>query len=169
MTGHRWSASATATWWLTAATVLWALALPLAAAHEVLPSSVGLAVYRVGQVVCHQRPERSFHWAGHAWPVCARCAGIYAGAAIGMLLAFRISLSAVVRTPTRVRRYLCIAVAPAVASLLFEWVTGIVPANAVRAVTGVAAGGVAALLLAAFVREEVGRLGDTTVREPEVN
>lgn len=33
--------------------------------------------------LCHQRPDRSFGDGGGQWPVCARCAGLYAGAAIG--------------------------------------------------------------------------------------
>ncbi|MDP3718160.1 MAG: DUF2085 domain-containing protein [Acidobacteriota bacterium] len=42
----------------------------------------GLA-YLAGSVVCHQLPERSFFTAGMQWPVCARCAGIYLGVAVG--------------------------------------------------------------------------------------
>jgi hypothetical protein len=43
---------------------------------------VGMTVYGIGQWICHQRPERSFHMGTVPLPVCARCAGIYAGAAI---------------------------------------------------------------------------------------
>lgn len=39
--------------------------------------------YFAGSVVCHQIAERSFFTAGRQWPVCARCAGIYLGAALG--------------------------------------------------------------------------------------
>lgn len=39
--------------------------------------------YLAGSVVCHQLPERSFVTAGLQWPVCARCAGIYLGVAVG--------------------------------------------------------------------------------------
>jgi hypothetical protein len=45
------------------------------------------AVYGTGSVVCHQLPERSFHVWGAQMPVCARCAGIYLGAAIAALVA----------------------------------------------------------------------------------
>lgn len=44
------------------------------------------AIYGIGAVVCHQRAERSFHTAGVQWPVCARCTGLYAGAASGVIL-----------------------------------------------------------------------------------
>ena len=44
-------------------------------------------VYIAGALICHQRPERSFHVWGVQWPVCARCLGLYAGAAIGAVMA----------------------------------------------------------------------------------
>lgn len=33
--------------------------------------------------ICHQNVERSFHYKDHSLPVCARCAGIYAGFLLG--------------------------------------------------------------------------------------
>jgi uncharacterized membrane protein len=50
-------------------------------------SSTGLGAlpYVVGAFICHQRPERSFHLAGAQLPVCARCTGLYLGAALGLL------------------------------------------------------------------------------------
>lgn len=39
--------------------------------------------YRAGAVICHQQDVRSFHVAGFRMPVCARCFGLYAGAAAG--------------------------------------------------------------------------------------
>ncbi len=30
-------------------------------------------------VLCHQMPERSFHFKGKQFPLCARCTGIFAG------------------------------------------------------------------------------------------
>ncbi|ODS40911.1 hypothetical protein BEH94_08495 [Candidatus Altiarchaeales archaeon WOR_SM1_SCG] len=38
--------------------------------------------YNLFQPLCHQKPERSFFAFGHKLAVCARCAGIYAGALI---------------------------------------------------------------------------------------
>lgn len=29
-----------------------------------------------GRVGCHQRSDRSFHWHGYQFPVCARCTGV---------------------------------------------------------------------------------------------
>jgi uncharacterized membrane protein len=46
---------------------------------------LGSTLYLIGAVVCHQRPERSFHWGVAQLPVCARCLGLYAGAAAGLV------------------------------------------------------------------------------------
>lgn len=53
------------------------------------PAWVTAAVYLGAGRVCHQRPERTFHTRGSAWPVCARCAGLYLAAPVGALLALR--------------------------------------------------------------------------------
>ena len=42
-----------------------------------LSPALAAAVYAVGALICHQRPERSFHWDGAQLAVCARCTGIY--------------------------------------------------------------------------------------------
>ena len=43
-------------------------------------------VYLFGGRICHQIAERSFFLDGAQMPVCARCLGIYAGAAVALLL-----------------------------------------------------------------------------------
>ena len=43
--------------------------------------------YLVGSLLCHQRPDRSFHAGVAQVPVCARCCGIYLGAVAGALRA----------------------------------------------------------------------------------
>ena len=35
----------------------------------------------VSKYLCHRKPERSFFYKGHQFPVCARCTGFYAGLA----------------------------------------------------------------------------------------
>lgn len=40
--------------------------------------------YAFGALICHQRPDRSFFWGSHQFPVCARCTGIYLSAAVGL-------------------------------------------------------------------------------------
>ena len=44
-------------------------------------------VYAFGSLICHQRPDRSFHLAAVQLPVCARCFGLYVGAATGAVVA----------------------------------------------------------------------------------
>ena len=77
---------------MTTATLAWAAWLavcPLIAAAS--PGPIELvavaATYRAGALICHQLPGRSFHIAGVQLPVCARCAGLYAGAAAGAVVA----------------------------------------------------------------------------------
>ena len=72
---------------------IWVAALvaaPYAVTHDAPGSATFLAasgVYAVGAVVCHQQSSRSFHLGDAQLPVCARCAGLYAGAPGGLLLA----------------------------------------------------------------------------------
>ena len=33
----------------------------------------------VAKYICHRKPERSFFFKGHQFPVCARCTGFYTG------------------------------------------------------------------------------------------
>ncbi len=44
-----------------------------------------VAVYGIGSLICHQLPERSYRLWTAQMPVCARCAGIYFGAAIAAI------------------------------------------------------------------------------------
>ncbi|MGE0041576.1 MAG: DUF2085 domain-containing protein [Vicinamibacterales bacterium] len=72
--------------------LLWAAAL-VASPLAVSSARAGAAgrsgaslVYVVGAAVCHQQAARSFRTAGVAWPVCARCTGLYLGGAAGLML-----------------------------------------------------------------------------------
>jgi hypothetical protein len=177
------------------ACVAWAGALPAATLVAASPAVrtplylFAVAVYAVGSVVCHQLPERSFHLWGRQLPVCARCTGIYAGAALAVMFrwgksvfqdprrrlvaqAFRPANSrraalkgcATTETETsklqpsadvtaRARRLqpsvtALLAALPTAATLVFEWTTGVTPANWIRAAAGVILGGAVALLVA---------------------
>lgn len=35
--------------------------------------------------ICHRKPERSFFFRGHQFPVCARCTGFYTGLAVYLI------------------------------------------------------------------------------------
>ena len=42
-------------------------------------------IFTIGGLICHQRPDRSFFWNAHQFPVCARCTGLYLSAALGLV------------------------------------------------------------------------------------
>jgi Predicted membrane protein (DUF2085) len=183
---------------------VWAVALPLATfaaspEHASTAGAVfGLAVYAAGSIVCHQLPDRTFRLWSAGMPVCARCTGIYAGAAISaIILAAAKARSAASNNhkrreghrgnhppfamaalspfgsprltrggasgpvppdsgersgiaPVAVRRTLLVAVLPTLATLLFEWSTGTVPANWVRALAGVPIGAAVTWAIGSF-------------------
>ena len=165
--------AASVAWMLLLVVVPFLVSRPHASA---LGTALVVAVYSVGSLICHQLPERSYRLWGAQMPVCARCAGIYIGAATAALVSFGAgrpgafgalaSPEARVRSerasaggfqpsvrirppeglalqtlpPTGVRLTLAIAVAPALATLIYEWVTGDVPANWIRAASGVPIG-----------------------------
>jgi uncharacterized membrane protein len=127
------------------ASVAWSVALPAAAYAASRPAPpvpayfFALVVYGVGGAVCHQLPERSFYLWGRQLPVCARCAGIYAGAAIvamvghvgGRRFPQLPQLPRLVRVPLAL-----LASLPTILTLVYEWTTGVTPSNAVRAAAG---------------------------------
>ena len=108
-----------------------------------LPAAAAAVLYGLGSMICHQRPERAFHLAGSQLPVCARCTGIYAGAALGAF----VSLGRIERLRRAARWWMSAAAAPAAATLAAEWSGMGDPGNTVRAMSGVIVGaGVAAVV-----------------------
>jgi uncharacterized membrane protein len=134
-----------------AASVLWALALPLATwiasrPHPTVPLyAVALAVYGTGSLVCHQLHARSFQLWTAQMPVCARCTGIYLGGALAAI-ATSVGRYASARTPSRA--VVLAAALPTAATLLYEWSTGATPSNVVRAAAGLPLGVVVAWIVA---------------------
>jgi uncharacterized membrane protein len=120
---------------------LWAASIPLAtfAASRPDASSVSygfaLSVYAIGHLVCHQIPTRSFHLWMTSFPVCARCTGIYLGAAVTAIALLRVRVR-----ESNPRAVLVAAVLPTAATLVFEWTTGVTPPHWVRALAGVPLG-----------------------------
>jgi uncharacterized membrane protein len=148
---------------LAATAILWSATIVAAAyaggrMHGVVPSSLAAIVYGIGSVLCHQRPERSFHLWSVQLPVCARCTGIYVGAA-GAALAGLASRASRAQTPRAARRVfpplvvLILAASPALATLIYEWTTGAMPANGIRAASGVVLGGAVMAVLLGEVRD----------------
>jgi uncharacterized membrane protein len=111
--------------------------------------AVSAAVYAMGNVICHQRPERSFQLWGAVMPVCARCTGIYLGAAVISLVMPLSTRTAMVQIASAAenRRTLLLAATPALVSLVYEWTTGDTPSNILRAVTGLVLGGGTAVVV----------------------
>lgn len=121
-------------------------------AAPLLPAPPAAAIYAIGSLICHQRPDRSFDLAGAQLPVCARCLGLYAGVLIG---AVAVPVAGRFRYP---RLTVVLAVAPALTSLMVEWAGWGTPSNGVRAGTGLIAGVlIAAVVLATLHYEECAR------------
>jgi uncharacterized membrane protein len=143
---------------LAATATTWAVAIFTAASLvTVRPAGtvgwwVGAATYAAGAVVCHQRSERSFTVAGQPLPVCARCTGIYTGAAL-LAVGFVMRSTSRRRAPDRklstrtARIATVIAVVPTVATLIYEWTMGDTPSNFVRAAAGLPLGAVASWIV----------------------
>jgi uncharacterized membrane protein len=115
--------------WLSlilAAPVLW---IPLAG-----------VVYLAGAAICHQLPDRSFHLHAAQLPVCARCLGLYVGAALGSVAA---AATIAGRAPAARRTTwfaTAAAAAPTAITLVLEWGTGWPVSNVARASAAVPLG-----------------------------
>ena len=118
-----------------------------------------LAIFWFFSPVCHQDPARSFWIFGAPVAVCARCLGIYVGAALGAFLAAS-------------RRTVLIALAAALTLNLAEWLTELAGLHGVwmapRFVLGAALGAAFGALVAgsagATLRSP--RLRDSAVNQP---
>ena len=110
-------------------------------AAPVLPGWAGAVVYGVGSLVCHQIPERSFHFAGFQLPVCARCLGIYLGAFAGaMWMRAKPAQSRLGIVPATARRLALVTAIPTLLTLALEMAGIWSPSNVTRAVAGVPLG-----------------------------
>ncbi len=115
-----------------------------------LPGTVGAVLYGIGSLICHQIPERSFYLAGFQLPVCARCLGIYVGAAAGAAVVWMRSGAALNILPaaSATRRWLAVGIAaPTVVTVALEAAGMWYPSNVTRAVAGFPVGGFVALVV----------------------
>jgi Predicted membrane protein (DUF2085) len=141
------------------AEIAWSVGILLATVVASRPASqvssagyaFALAIYAAGSLICHQRPGRSFHLLGAQMPVCARCAGIYAGAAVAASVWWLRTLEASHRLPRPYPgpaiRVLLVSALPAAGTLLYEWTTGHTPGNWMRLTSGAPLGATAAWVL----------------------
>ena len=131
---------------LVIGSVVWPLLLGTALGLRVTgtPSVVPPIVYAAGSRICHQKPDRSFHTSGVAWPVCARCSGLYLAAPFGAMAALWLG-----RTLTRraALTFMIVAALPSAMTLTWEWVSGTMPSNGVRAVAALPLGAAVAYLI----------------------
>ncbi|MCX6539906.1 MAG: DUF2085 domain-containing protein [Acidobacteria bacterium] len=147
---------------LTSLTVVWAawlVATPVVAAAS--PSGATLvavaATYRAGSLICHQHADRSFHVGDVQTPVCARCVGLYGGAAVGAIIGLgwmrrrsrRADGSSVLQT--NLRRVLLGAAVPTVALWALEHIVGLDISNVVRCAGAVPLGAAVAGFVVAWV------------------
>lgn len=111
---------------------------PVLLAHQrEFPASL---IYRSFSYVCHQIPARSFQFAGHQLPVCARCLGLYAGFFVGALI-YPIVSSLSTKTPAMpARRWLLLALVPTVVDFGLDFLGWWENTHASRVSTGLLLG-----------------------------
>ena len=133
---------------LACGAVTWFALVTLA---PVLPTVLAAVVYAAGGIVCHQMPDRSFHWHGAQLAVCARCTGIYLGACSAVVLAPipPASYAGVAGSRARMTWLLAAAALPMVLSVAVEWAGLWQPSAIMRAGTGVLLGIAGAIVVAA--------------------
>jgi uncharacterized membrane protein len=121
--------------------VAWLAALIVA---PFLPAAPAAFMYLLGSRICHQIAERSFHLDAAQLPVCARCVGIYAGFAAGVLFA---------PARVRVRRVLIVSALPTLITVFAELTALWQPSNAARAMAGTPLGIAIGLVVIASIRD----------------
>jgi uncharacterized membrane protein len=134
----------------------WAVAL--ATGPLIAESSPGLGglMYAVGSLICHQRPERSFHLGAAQLPVCARCLGLYAGGAMGLVAWTLVGRGRGFRWPRRSAvRVLLVSGVPTAVTVASAWLGLGDPANAWRAALAVPLGIAGGLLVGAVTTDHL--------------
>lgn len=138
---------------LALAALAWLALLILA---PFVPPTFAALIYALGGVICHQVPERSFHLDGVQLPVCARCLGIYAGAAAAASVHV---LAGVVSSPARwrvlgartARRVFLLTATPTLVTVALATAGVWHASNIVRALAGLTVGAGGALVVMSAV------------------
>ena len=147
-----------------AVTISWLLALvvvPTLIGYEIRGHPVAVVsagVYFIGGLVCHQQASRSFQIEGVQMPVCARCAGLYFGGALGVLVPLRARCyrrSDRRHTLTRWREVMLVAAVPTGLTMLGE-LGGVLPSSGeLRAVAAVPLGVAVTWVASLVIRGEL--------------
>jgi uncharacterized membrane protein len=118
--------------------------------HPALVAAAAM-VYQGAGLICHQRPERSFHLAGVQLPVCGRCLGLYLSGALGAVIAWFASRRG---TVGRGRLALFLASIPTALTVSLEFIGLIHPTNLARALSALPLGATAAWIFVTSLRAE---------------
>jgi uncharacterized membrane protein len=120
-------------------------------------------VFPIGHFICHQRPDRSFVFHGHQFAVCARCTGLYLGAALAVPFAI---VAAVPLSGARARWLLGLGAIPTALTWCLE-VAGVAPfSNLSRFAAALPLGLAAAWLVFSVVATP--RASDTAYRPSDI-
>ena len=116
-------------------------------------------IFSLGSVICHQRPERSFFWDTHQFPVCARCTGLYLSAGAGILAWIAIKSSTSWRArrvdPRAARTFLIVAAVPTALSLMTGTLGIWDGSNVTRALFALPLGATAGAIVAAVATKDL--------------
>jgi uncharacterized membrane protein len=133
---------------LAVAVTGWVLAV---LAAPVLPAWPAAFVYGVSSLVCHQLPERSLYWGPVQFAVCARCTGIYMGAALAAVAAAGAGGARMAAVKPYVRLMLIAGAVPTAVTLAAEWLGVWLPSHAARLAAGVPFGAAVMITIAIAV------------------
>ncbi|OFW05909.1 MAG: hypothetical protein A3I61_06420 [Acidobacteria bacterium RIFCSPLOWO2_02_FULL_68_18] len=134
---------------LTAAAVGWVAVILLT---PWLPVPAAGIVYLFGSRLCHQIAERSIHFDGVQLPVCARCLGVYMGAAVALLPGLRSRPGRAARSPVWVRHVAILALAFNGATVAVERIDVWQVSSGVRAIAGAMLGAAVGFAVAHVLR-----------------
>jgi uncharacterized membrane protein len=138
---------------LTIGACLWIGAIAAApyavSSHNPVLVAAGVMLYQAAGLICHQRPERSFHVGGVQLPVCGRCLGLYLSGACGAVIAWVASRRNGVRDA---RIALIVAAIPTVLTVSLEFLGLMHPTNLVRAASALPLGAAAAWIFVTSLR-----------------
>ena len=136
--------------------LLWTVTLfaaPFALQGSPALATAATLVYHGASLICHQRPERSFHLAGVQLPVCARCLGLYVSGAAAALAACA-GWQRQVRVPGATRTMLVVAAIPTALTVAVEFAGLLHPSNTIRAMAAIPLGAAAGWIFVRSLRAE---------------
>jgi uncharacterized membrane protein len=152
---------------LTIGACLWVAAIAAApyavSSHNPVLVTAGVMVYQGAGLICHQRPERSFHVGGVQLPVCGRCLGLYVSGACGAVIAWFASRRNSIKGA---RLALAVAAIPTALTVPLEFAGLMHPTNFVRAVSALPLGAAAAWIFVTSLRADSEPRSATYARSP---